>query len=43
MMNYILKNILKIQEHIEVQVMSGKNKTVHLAKEIAQCKEDIKN
>ena len=30
MMNYILKNTLKNPRHIEVQIMSGKNKTVHL-------------
>ena len=30
MMNFILKSILKNPRHIEVQIMSGKNKTVHL-------------
>ena len=30
MMSCILKNISKNPRHIEVQIMSGKNKTVHL-------------
>ena len=30
MTNFILKNISKNPRHIEVQIMSGKNKTVHL-------------
>ena len=30
MMTYILKNIFKNPRHIEVQVMSGKNRTVQL-------------
>ena len=29
--------------HIEVQILSGKNRTVHLHEEIVLCKEDIKN
>ena len=30
MMNYISRNILKNPRHIEVQIMSGSNRTVHL-------------
>ena len=30
MMNYISKSIFKNPRHIEVQIMSGKNRTVHL-------------
>ena len=30
MMNFILKNILKNPRHIEVQIISGKNRTVQL-------------
>ena len=38
-----IEKYFKNPRHIEVQIMSGKNKTVHLEKEIVQCKEDIKN
>ena len=30
MMRFILKNFFKTHRHIEVQVLSGKNRTVHL-------------
>ena len=38
-----IEKYFKNPRHIEVQVMSGKNRTVQLEKEIAQYKEDIKN
>ena len=39
-----IEKYFKNPRHIEVQVMSGKNKTVHFAEnETVQSKEDIKN
>ena len=38
-----IEKYFKNPRHIEVQIMSGKNKTVHLEKETVQFSEDIKN
>ena len=38
-----IEKYFKNPRHIEVQIMSGKNKTVHLGKEIVQFNEDTKN
>ena len=38
-----IEKYFKNPRHIEVQIMSGKNRTVQLEKEIAQFKEGIKN
>ena len=38
-----IEKYFKNPRHIEVQIMSGKNKTVHLGEEIVQFKEDIES
>ena len=38
-----IEKYFKNPRHIEVQIMSGKNGTVHLGRETAQYKEGIKN
>ena len=37
-----IEKYFKNPRHIEVQIMSGKNRTVHLGEEIARFKGDIK-